>query len=315
MLCHLAWVIVLASAVPSLAAADPAVWRRQVIYLVMPDRFHNGDPGNDRLGVAACFDPADPRKFHGGDIDGVRQKIDYLRALGVTAVWITPVYRQIVSDGSLCGYHGYWPDFADPPDGAIEPKLGTAAHLSALSSALHARGLKLILDMVVNHAGYGARVVTQHPDWFHPPDTCAAAGDPEIVCPLAGLPDFRQELDGGAVTNFLIKETTGWLARFPVDGIRMDTAKHVRDGSSVISGFPPCGAAPTRGFSWPRYSGKIRPPSSRRSWPSTDSTPSSTFPCAEGSCTPSRAADRSTPWRAPCKTGSAGSASTGCSCS
>lgn len=226
-LCHLAWVIVLVSAVSAHAAADPAVWRRQVIYLVMPDRFHNGDPGNDRLGVAACLDPADPRKFHGGDIDGVRRKIDYLRSLGVTAVWITPVYKQIVSDGSLCGYHGYWPDFADPPDGAIEPKLGTAADVSALSSALRTRGLKLILDMVVNHAGYSARVVTQHPDWFHSPDTCATLGDVEIVCPLAGLPDFRQELDGGAVTDFLIKETTGWLARFPVDGIRMDTAKHV----------------------------------------------------------------------------------------
>src|SRR5262249_16011131 len=126
-----------------------------------------------------------------------------------------------------CGYHGYWPDFVTPPDGEIDPKFGTAAELTALGKALRARDMKLILDMVVNHAGYGARIVSQHPDWFHAPDTCAALGDRDVFCPLASLPDFKQELEGGAVRDFLSKESKSWLTRFRVDGVRMDTAKHV----------------------------------------------------------------------------------------
>lgn len=183
-----------------------------------------------------CHDPGDPRKFHGGDLIGLGQKVDYLRALGVTAVWITPVYKQVgsakeVKDGTYgdCGYHGYWPDFKDPPDEALEPKLGTASDLSALIAALHARNMRFILDMVVNHAGYRARIIEQRRDWFHAPGTCHTLGDPVILCPLADLPDFKQELESGAVTTFLIKESTSWVRRFPIDGIRMDTARHVPD--------------------------------------------------------------------------------------
>jgi glycosidase len=145
-------------------------------------------------------------------------------------VWLTPVYTQVqgiagTGGSKRCGYHGYWPDFVDPPDGALEPKLGTETDLTGLISALHGRGMRVILDMVVNHAGYGARIWHQRRDWFHPPETCAAFGDPVIFCPLAGLPDFQQEHND--VSQYLIDESVSWVRRFRVDGIRMDTARHV----------------------------------------------------------------------------------------
>ena len=229
------WLFTLYGLAPSaFAAADPEVWRRQVIYLVMPDRFHNGNIENDTLGVLECYDSGRPDKFHGGDLAGLRQKLEYLRALGVTAIWITPVYKQVASVKALghsqygdCGYHGYWADFTDPPVVELEPKLGTAADLSALIANAHAQKMKLILDMVVNHAGYGSDIVKRHPDWFHQADTCASLGDLDIFCPLADLPDFKQELEDGVVADYLVKESAGWVRRFPIDGIRMDTASHV----------------------------------------------------------------------------------------
>lgn len=225
----------LCSLAPSaIAVADTELWKRRVIYLVMPDRFHNGDSRNDRLGSPECHNPARPDKFHGGDLTGVRQKLDYLGALGVTTIWITPVYKQVPSVRALgdspygdCGYHGYWSDFTDPPTAAMEPKLGTAADLLALIADVHARKMRFILDMVVNHAGYGANIVKQHPDWFHDAITCAVLGDRDVFCPLFDLPDFKQELENDVVTDYLVSESTGWVRRFAIDGIRMDTASHV----------------------------------------------------------------------------------------
>ncbi|WP_202409073.1 alpha-amylase family glycosyl hydrolase [Deinococcus xianganensis] len=196
-------------------------WRQQVIYLVMPDRFSNGNTSNDGLGQPNCFDPASPTKFHGGDIQGLRNRLGYIRDLGATAVWTTPVYKQVgIVNGNSCGYHGYWPDYTNPNDTAIEPKLGTSADLTGLISDLKAGGQKYMMDMVVNHAGYGARITTQNPSWFH--SNCT--GD-EIVCPLAGLPDFRQE--DSAVATYLTNLSETWVTNYAVDAIRMDTVKHV----------------------------------------------------------------------------------------
>ncbi|MHA0041841.1 alpha-amylase family glycosyl hydrolase [Deinococcus sp. PEB2-63] len=196
-------------------------WRQQVIYLVMPDRFSNGNTSNDGLGQPNCFDPASPTKFHGGDIQGLRNKLGYIRDLGATAVWTTPVYRQVgIVNGNSCGYHGYWPDYTNPNDTAIEPKLGTSADLTGLISDLKAGGQKYMMDMVVNHAGYGARITTQNPSWFH----SSCTGD-EIVCPLAGLPDFRQE--DSTVATYLTNLSKTWVTNYAVDAIRMDTVKHV----------------------------------------------------------------------------------------
>ena len=217
------------------SAADDAVWLDQVVYLVMPDRFENGDPANDDAGVPGCFDRSNPSKFHGGDLIGLRKRIPYLRELGITAVWITPPVKQ---SNDRCGYHGYWADFVDPDDGALEPELGTQDDLRALAHDLHAAGMRLVLDMVVNHASREARVVAEHPDWFHDPSTCALLGDPKVYCPIGGkpLPDFAQE--NPAVAKYLTSLSVSWLARSGADAIRMDTAKHVLPSYWASSWFP-----------------------------------------------------------------------------
>ena len=202
----------------------PSVWQNQVIYLAIPDRFFDGDATNNQSGTPGCYVPSDPKSYHGGDLAGLRQKLPYLAELGVTAIWVTPLYLQ---SADRCGYHGYWADFTDPDDGAIEPELGSAADFTGFIDDAHALGVKVVLDMVVNHAGRTARVVTQHADWFHDPATCAALGDPAVYCSIGTkpLPDFAQEKP--AVAAYLNAVSVGWLDRFAIDGIRMDTVKNV----------------------------------------------------------------------------------------
>jgi glycosidase len=223
-------------AAPSGNAADPNVWRPQVIYLAMTDRFFDGDTSNDAAGQAGCFDQANAALFHGGDLAGLRQKIPYLRDLGVTAVWITPLYAQTPLRNGACGYHGYWADYTSPDDGAIEPKMGTVADATALVNDLHAAGMKLVLDMVVNHSGRNARIVTQQPTWFHDAATCASLGDTKIYCPLNGLPDFAQE--NATVAAYLSALSRAWIDRVKPDGVRMDTAQHVPASYFASSWFP-----------------------------------------------------------------------------
>jgi alpha-amylase len=209
----------------SATRADPATWRAQVIYLALPDRFFNGDPSNDVAGAASCVDVTNASLFHGGDLAGLRRKIAYVKELGGTALWSTPFYAQVPLRNGACGYHGYWADYFDPDDGAMEPKLGTFADATALVSDLHANGMKLIVDMVVNHSGRGARITTEHADWFHDAATCAQLGDPKIYCSLNGLPDFAQE--NPIVAAYLTGMSKRWVESVMPDGIRMDTAQHV----------------------------------------------------------------------------------------
>lgn len=153
------WVLALALPV-SIPAAPPVVslpayespGAGQVFYFVLTDRFQNGDPANDRGGMTGGrdwtgFDPADKGYFHGGDLRGLTERLDYIRGLGATAIWITPPFRnQTVQDGSA-GYHGYWIlDFLH-----IDPHLGTEADFRAFVAAAHARGLRVYLDIVANH--------------------------------------------------------------------------------------------------------------------------------------------------------------------
>ena len=213
-----------------IAAADPSVWRQQIIYLVMTDRFENGDSANDTLGGADCFDPNSPTKFHGGDWAGLSQRVDYLKELGVTAIWVTPAYQQVGQIGpannASCGYHGYWPDFNRPNTLAAEPKWGGETGLKALIQTLQDNGFKFILDQVVNHAGYNARITTQENSWFNPSrPLCETLGNPTIFCDLAGLPDF--DFRNGAAAQYITQQSQAWLDQFALDGIRLDTAKHV----------------------------------------------------------------------------------------
>ncbi|HTJ43575.1 MAG TPA: alpha-amylase family glycosyl hydrolase [Kofleriaceae bacterium] len=223
---------------PDAAVARPDSFRDQVLYLVIPDRFRDGDMSND----TTCFDRARPKMRHGGDLDGLRAHLDYVYGLGATAVWITPPNRQIAPFTDACGYHGYWIDYSDPTDDdPIDPSLGGSGALDALVTELHARGMKLVLDMVVNHTGDTARLPHQHPSWFHDPQTCATLGPSQIFCPLDHHPDFAQEQPD--VAAYLSTFEASVTARYQIDGIRMDTAKHVLPAYFHDSFFPAVRAA------------------------------------------------------------------------
>ncbi len=130
---------------PPVTAVD---WRDQVVYLVMIDRFADGDPGNNDQGQGE-YDPNDPRKFSGGDLVGLRRRLDYIRGLGATAIWITPpVANRWWSDAAqFGGYHGYWTrDFM-----AVDAHFGSLDEYRGLAAAMRARDLRLIQDVVVNH--------------------------------------------------------------------------------------------------------------------------------------------------------------------
>jgi glycosidase len=215
---------------PAAAAMD---WRSQIIYLAMVDRFRDGDPSNND--ATGCYAPADPQRRHGGDFEGLRQHLDYIRDIGATAVWITPPNVQAGPAGA-CGYHGYWIDYVDPPDDALAPELGSPADLAHLVGDMHAAGMRFILDMVVNHAGDTSRIPAQHPDWFHDPATCATLGNSDVYCPLNHHPDFAQER--ADVAAYLSAIEARVVTRYGIDGIRMDTAKHVPPAYFHDSFFP-----------------------------------------------------------------------------
>jgi len=221
---------------PARAPATADDWQRGTVYLALTDRFADGNPANDDLGQPACHDPAARDLFHGGDLAGLRAHIPYFRDLGVTALWATPFPAQVPLLNGSCGYHGYWADEVDPDDTALEPKLGTWDDVAALVTDLHAAGMRFVLDMVVNHPGRGARIVSQHASWFHGDLACTALGDPVVFCSLHGLPDYAQEEP--AVATYLTSLSRRWVARVRPDGIRMDTVKHVPVGYFATSFVP-----------------------------------------------------------------------------
>ena len=128
----------------------------EVIYFVLPDRFANGDPSNDRGGLkgdrsTTGFDPTDARYYHGGDLKGLAGKLPYLQSLGITAIWVAPIFVNKPVQGGpgqqSAGYHGYWiTDFTH-----VDPHFGTDADFKALIEAAHTRGMKVYMDIVVNH--------------------------------------------------------------------------------------------------------------------------------------------------------------------
>lgn len=119
-------------------------WRDEVIYQLMVDRFADGDPNNNYN-----VNPHAPAAYHGGDWQGVIDKLDYLEELGVTAIWISPVVKNVETDAGVWSYHGYWTqDFTSP-----NPHFGDLAKLREMVDACHHRGIKVILDIVTNHVG------------------------------------------------------------------------------------------------------------------------------------------------------------------
>jgi alpha-amylase len=121
-----------------------ADWRDEVIYQVVVDRFADGDVNNDY-----DVNPHAPAAYHGGDWQGIIDRLDYIEALGVTALWISPVVKNVETDAGVWSYHGYWTqDFTHP-----NPHFGDLVELREMVDACHERGIKVILDIVTNHVG------------------------------------------------------------------------------------------------------------------------------------------------------------------
>jgi glycosidase len=210
------------------ALPDTDTWTERVLYFALLDRFIDGDASNLRShGASECNRPGDPHAYQGGDLAGLlNDGLGYLEDLGVDALWISPLYRGVPDkQGANCGFPGYWAEMSDPYELAIDPRFGDAALVDDVLDSAHARGMKVMLDMVVNHAGYDATLVRQHPDWFNDETTCWKRGQPDIDCPLAGLPDFNH--DNQEAADYLVDLHLQWANRFSFDGVRMDTVKHV----------------------------------------------------------------------------------------
>ena len=129
---------------------------QEVIYFVLPDRFENGDTSNDTGGLKGDrlrngFDPSDKAFYHGGDLKGLTQRLDYIQGLGATAIWVGPIFKNKPVQGpkgqESAGYHGYWiTDFTQ-----VDPHLGSNADFKAFVDAAHARGMKVYMDIIANH--------------------------------------------------------------------------------------------------------------------------------------------------------------------
>jgi alpha-amylase len=188
-----------------------------LIYFIMVDRFHDGNKDNNNFNDV---NKNNPRAFHGGDIEGIIEKLDYIKSLGATAVWITPVMKN-----QSYGYHGYWiTDFY-----SIDPHFGTMEDLKNLVKEAHKRDIKIILDYVVNHTAYQSPWLKDEnkKDWFHPKQEITNWADQEQVEEgwLAGLPDLDQS--NPEVKKYLIENALWWIEETGIDGMRLDTVKHV----------------------------------------------------------------------------------------
>jgi glycosidase len=223
---------------PLLARADSrgrfeGFSRDDVIYLIMPDRFADGDLSNDRpAGSNADYDRSNPMAYHGGDLRGIRDHLGYLHDLGVTTLWLTPVWKNTDSD-----YHGYHViDFY-----ALDEHMGSMPEYQALVADAHRLGMKVLVDYVVNHTGphHPWANDAPTPTWFH--------GTPEhhlepsysftgLVDPHASPREYRNTLDGWFANKlpdlnpddpklalYLAQNAMWWTEIAQLDGFRLDT--------------------------------------------------------------------------------------------
>jgi len=191
------------------------------IYFVLLDRFENGDLSND-----GQVDLADPASFHGGDLAGLTQRLDYLAELGIKTLWLSPITRMRRQNLAEHGaFHGYWMEHP----GELDPHLGTEQQLRSLVTALKERDMGLILDQVVNHVAYDSPLVEERPDWFHGRGDITDWDDATQISThdVHGLPDLAQEKD--EVATWLIDHGRAWLNRAAPIGFRLDAVRHVAD--------------------------------------------------------------------------------------
>jgi glycosidase len=223
-----------------------------VLYLIMVDRFADGDTANDHVAsMPGTFDRSAPRAYHGGDLRGIEDHLGYLRKLGVTALWLTPIVAN--DPRSARDYHGY----SAYDEYEVNPHFGTLRSLRRLVRAAHRDGIKVLLDMVVNDVGPKNPWVARppEPDWFHgTPERHAAASSAfqYLADPHATRRERRDVVDGWFanilpdmnLTNpdaarYFIQVSVWWAEQTGIDGFRLDTFPYV-----------------SRGF-WERYNGAL----------------------------------------------------------
>ena len=238
---------------------------KDVLYMLMPDRFADGNPKNDVVKTMRdkTCDRSAPSLRHGGDLEGIRQHLDYFNQLGVTALWFTPVLENdSPNDGKNSTYHGY----ATTDYYRVDPRFGTNAEYKQLVNEAHQKGLKVVMDMIFNHCGFEHPWVADMPtkDWFNTPewlspeyqtkehqkkigtmDGGATVNDKylqtsykltPVLDPYASKVDLHETVDGWFVPTmpdlnqrnphvmkYLIQNSEWWIETVGIDGIRMDT--------------------------------------------------------------------------------------------
>lgn len=184
-----------------------------VIYMIVTDRFQDGDPNNNRE-----IDLEHPRKRHGGDLLGIVQRLPYLKELGITAIWITPVYSNPPE-----GYHGYHPvDFEGVDASLCSPELGPEGSQDVVREfvrIVHDHGMKVVFDVVVNHTALEHPWLQERAEWFN------EDGDHPHKWWVWGLPDLNH--DQVDVNLYFIRNILDWVERTGVDALRIDAARHV----------------------------------------------------------------------------------------
>ena len=222
-----------------------------VIYLLMPDRFADGDPtNNDPVKSKGIFDRSKPRSYHGGDLQGVIDRLPYLKSLGVTAIWTTPIYdnndkpdTKEVYDGApyTTGYHGYGAtDFY-----SVDEHFGDLAKLRELVRKAHLAGFVMIQDEVVNHTGpyHVWADDPPTPTWFNGTVKDHISNNWQkwtAMNPRASYQTQRSNMEGWFVNilpdlnqkdteveKYFIQNSLWWIAQTGYDAIRMDTLPHV----------------------------------------------------------------------------------------
>lgn len=199
-------------------------WDEAVVYFMMTDRFFDGNESNNTASGEKTYGN-NPGLYHGGDFAGVTAKLDYLQDLGVNTIWLTPIVENIagvtVTDEGKedvpynAAYHGYWAsDFTK-----LNPTMGTTEEFKTMISEAHKRGMRIMVDIVVNHAGYGTE--STFADMLR--DKSVSEGD--IKSWQSDLPDFATE--NADVRAKLVEWQTSWMKNYGVDYFRVDTVKHV----------------------------------------------------------------------------------------
>jgi alpha-amylase len=247
----------------------PFVWESANVYFLLIDRFQNGNPANDKI-INRSKPTGVLRGFEGGDIRGVIQKLDegYFTNLGITAIWMTPVVEQIHGSvdegtGNTYGFHGYWTkDWT-----AVDPSYGTKEDLKELVEKAHAKGIRIMLDAVINHTGPVTELDPVYPsDWVRTSPKCTYQSyDTYINCTLVeNLPDVKTESNDNvalppmlaekwkkegryeeevgeldtffkktgyprAPKYYIMKWLSDYITDYGIDGYRVDTAKHTTE--------------------------------------------------------------------------------------